>query len=38
MIYLGEGNGKTVPACAMKGHRGSRGIGPLTLNISARYR
>lgn len=38
MIYLGKSKGKTVPACAMKGHRGSRGIAPLTLNTGARYR
>lgn len=33
MIYLGKSKGKTVPACAMKGHRGSRGIAPLTLTL-----
>jgi len=35
---LGKSKGKTVPACAMKGHRGGRGIAPLTPNIGARYR
>jgi hypothetical protein len=36
MIYLGKSKGKTVPACAMKGQRGSRSIAPLSLNIGAR--
>jgi hypothetical protein len=32
MIYLGKRKGKTVLACAMKGHRGSRGIALLSVN------
>jgi hypothetical protein len=38
MIYLGKKKGKTVPACAMKGQRGSRGTAPLSLDTGARYR
>jgi hypothetical protein len=32
MIYFSKSKGKTVAACAMRGHRGSRGVAPpLTL-------
>jgi hypothetical protein len=30
--------GKVVPVCAMKAHRGSRGVALFIFNLGARYR